>query len=52
MSVSENLLLQIANKSNMTTQYACVIEYRGKIIATGFNHYDLKRIRQDQPCLL
>lgn len=52
MCVTNELLLNIADKSVMAVKYACVIVHRNKIIATGYNHYDLSRLGQNCPCLL
>lgn len=48
----EDLLLQVASKSDMNLQYACVIMHRNKVISTGFNYYDIKKIHANQSSIL
>lgn len=48
----QDLLLQVASKSNMHLKYACAIIYRNKVIATGFNTYETQRIFCGHSCLL
>ena len=48
----QDLLLQVASKSNMHLKYACAIVYRNKVIATGFNTYETQRIFCGHSCLL
>jgi hypothetical protein len=52
MCLSENLFFEIAEKSNMSLKYACIITLRNKIISTGFNYYDLSRLGSGTSCLL
>ena len=40
----EDILINTANKSNMKHKHACVITYRNKIIAEGYNKYKLMKI--------
>jgi deoxycytidylate deaminase len=37
-----NLLVETASKSAMAYKYACIITYQNKVIACGYNKYDVK----------
>lgn len=44
-----DILYISASKSNMCKKYGCVIVYRGKVIAAGFNQYKNKLYLGEKP---
>ncbi len=52
MTDIENLLLNVALKSNMAHRYGCVITLRGKVIATGCNSLDTNKCCTSKQCFL
>jgi hypothetical protein len=48
----EQLLYNTALRSDMSMKYACLIQFRNKIIATGYNYYDTQKCCLHQHCIL
>ncbi len=48
----KSLLLESAQKSNMTNQYACAIVFRNEILSIGFNSYETAKCCLSKSCLL
>ena len=51
MSYLQEDLKQLALKSPQKKQYGCIITFRGKVIATGYN-YDTGNCSLNRQCLL